>query len=127
MTGHDSQPRIFEGRTEELARLRAGLDQLSVAVICGIAGVGKSALAQAYAASFAGPVFSQKVSSSALSTLADDLRRRLTPGPLSEPATPEERLADLVSRLEESRGLWVLDDLHHLSVAERTALLGALS
>ena len=49
-------PAVFVGRDAELTRLALGVQRVSVALICGVAGVGKSSLASAFAATWPGPI-----------------------------------------------------------------------
>src|SRR5439155_25116361 len=55
-----------------------------------------------------------------------DVRRQLAGGPVSEAATDDERLQDLVERMDATSALWLLDDLHRVGAAPRAALLRAL-
>jgi len=75
---------IFIARDLELARLNEALAQVSVALIYGVAGVGKSSLALAHAAHSNGPVVYRKAASEPLSTLVDDVRRHLNGSTLTE-------------------------------------------
>jgi DNA-binding winged helix-turn-helix (wHTH) protein/tetratricopeptide (TPR) repeat protein len=127
---HPAVPRLsalFVGRDAELARLREKLEQVPIAVIYGVAGIGKSTLACALAASWDGPVAYRKAGDEEpVATLLDDVRRQLAGGPVSEAATDDERLQDLVERMDATRALWLLDDLHRVEAAPRAALLRAL-
>ena len=100
---HPSVPRpsaLFVGRDAELARLRDKLEQVPIAVIYGVAGIGKSTLACALAASWHGPVAYRKAGDEEpVAALLDDVRRQLAGGPVSEAATDDERLEDLVQRM----------------------------
>src|SRR6185295_9826871 len=127
---HPSVPRpsaLLVGRDAELARLREKLEQLPIAVIYGVPGIGKSTLSFALAASWQGPVAYRKAGDDEpIASLVDDVRRQLSGGPVSEAATDEERLQDLVQRMDATRALWLLDDLHRLEPTSRAALLRAL-
>jgi len=118
---------IFVARELELARLNEALAQIPVALICGVAGVGKSALALALAARWRGTVIYRKAASEPLATLVDDLRRQLARGGMGEVLSNEERILDLVDRLESERCLCVLDDLHELEPSARADLMGILT
>ena len=114
-------PAVFVGRDGELGRLRVGLARVSVAVICGVAGVGKSALASTFAASWGGPVAYGRVGSAAsLAELYDDVVREL--GGRRE----GDAAAGVARMLDEHGALWVLDDLHRLAVADQLALVREL-
>src|SRR5207248_7546466 len=118
---------LFVGRDAELARLRDKLKQVPIAVIYGVAGIGKSTLACALAASWDGPVAYRKAGDGEpVAALLDDVRRQLAGGPVSEAATDDERLEDLVQRMDATRALWLLDDLHRLEATARAALVRAL-
>src|ERR1700733_3786729 len=97
-------PPLFVGRAIELDRLKSVLlgdagPRLRVAVIEGVAGVGKSALAQAFGGSFSeakrGPIVSFRARSEPLGLLLDDLRRLSPGGRVRERTSNSERLDDL--------------------------------
>ena len=117
----------FIGRAQEIARLEEGLSRVPVALIYGGAGIGKSALAYAFAALTKGPVVYHKVASDEpLAAVLDDVRRQLPPEPAPELADDFSRLKDLSRRLESSAALWVLDDINYLAPEAQEALLVAL-
>src|SRR5579883_2167135 len=100
----------FVGRSSELLRLEEGLSRVPVAAICGAAGVGKSALAAAFAARWKGPcALVRATTDSTLAGLVDDARRQLADGPVAQATDDDERLAELADRLEKDGGLWILD------------------
>ena len=85
---------LFIGRDAELARLRDKLEQVPIAVIYGVAGIGKSTLACALAATWHGPVAYRKAGDEEpVAALLDDVRRQLAGGPVTEAADAREALA----------------------------------
>src|SRR4051812_49522100 len=54
-------PAVLIGRERECARLVEQLRNVSAAIVCGVGGVGKSALALQYAAEWTGPVVFRKL------------------------------------------------------------------
>jgi len=115
---------VLVGRDAELGRLEAGLAAVSVAQVCGVAGVGKTAVALAFAARWAGPVFHRQVlAGQPMPELEDDLRRALADGRVATITDDRERRARLVTAIDERGALIVLDDVHRIPVAARTALL----
>ncbi len=114
-------PAVFVGRGAELERLCVGLGRVSVAVVCGVAGVGKSALASAFAATWEGPVAYGRIGSEAsIAELCDDLVRQLA----GSCGDSSPRVAARV--LDERRALWVLDDLHRLAPDDQRAFVREL-
>src|SRR5947207_793833 len=108
---------ILVGRDGELSRLTELLQRVSVVAVYGLPGVGKSALAQAFASRWNAPAWQEKLSAGAGLALAlDRVRRRLSP--TSEAASNEERIADIAGRLDAAGGLLVLDDLQALAPAD---------
>ncbi len=125
---------VFVGREAEVERLERGLRDVPLATIAGIAGVGKSALAQRFAARWSGPVVCHHVRAGApAAELLDDLRRSLAPARQVTPelATDGERLSDLAERLDRARALAVIEDADRLGPAagelleQLASLLGA--
>src|SRR5258705_3677256 len=69
---------VLVGRARELARLARGLADVPVALILGLPGVGKSALASAHAATWAGPAIVLPLAAGAsISHIAEAIHRRL--------------------------------------------------
>ncbi|MBE7449873.1 MAG: ATP-binding protein [Kofleriaceae bacterium] len=115
---------MFVGRDREQAQLERGLARVPVAVVCGLAGVGKSSLAYAVAAAWAGPVVHARATAAGPSALLDELRRAL--GAVTELRTDDERATALARALDAAGALAVVDDLHVLRDAEQAWLLGEL-
>lgn len=114
------------GRDAELARLESGLRLVPCAVILGLPGVGKSALARRFAAQWPRPAWVQHARDGAeLWGLIDDLRRQLGAGARRALASDEERFAELAERLDEGGHLWLLEDADR--VAGAGAMLSALA
>jgi tetratricopeptide (TPR) repeat protein len=118
---------VFVGREREIGHLRELSGRVAVVVVCGVAGVGKSALASAVASEWAGAcVYRKLVDGESLASIADDVRRQLEGGVVEpQPVEEEARLADLAERIERAAALWVLDDLHVLG-ARAAPLLSVL-
>ena len=118
------RPAVFVGRRAELARLDEALARVPVALLCGVGGVGKSALAAAFAATWSGLVVKADVTGE-LAELIEDTARLLGgtigPGPL------DDRIGALADRVDGAGGLWLIDDLHRLDPAERRTLLRVLA
>ncbi|HJZ87004.1 MAG TPA: AAA family ATPase, partial [Polyangia bacterium] len=120
-------PAVFVGRERELDRLAAMLERVPVAIIGGVAGIGKSALAYAMAARWPSATVHTRVApEEPLASVLDDLRRRLAGGAVPEAGSDDERLDDLAARLEATGALCLLDDLHHLNADARIALVQGL-
>src|SRR5213593_133911 len=108
-------PAVLVGRHEQLGRLREVLRDLPIAVVLGLPGVGKSALAYAYAASYDGPVlYTALAGHAAYAALLDRARASLGNDRLEPARTDDDRLTDLARRIEAARALWLLDDLAEL-------------
>ncbi len=122
-----SAPAVFVGREAELARLTGGLARVAVALVVGVAGVGKSGLAYAFAARRGGQSLHRKLRREPLGALLDDLRRLTAGGPVPELRSDAERLEDLAYRLDEGDCLLVLDDLERLAGDDRAALVAGLA
>ncbi|HLL84318.1 MAG TPA: ATP-binding protein, partial [Longimicrobium sp.] len=117
----------FVGRATEIARLEEGLSRVPVALIYGGAGIGKSALAYAFAALTKGPVVYHKVTADEpLAAVLDDVRRQLSTEAVPELPDDFSRLKDLARRLESPPALWVLDDINRLAPEAQEALLVTL-
>jgi len=115
---------VFVGRQAELGRLGEMVAQVPATVVVGVPGVGKSALAQAFAARWSGTVVRQRVSDAPASALLDDMRRQLARDVvLDELGSDEERAADLARRLAAVAGLWVVDDFHRLPPDDQARIL----
>src|SRR5262249_29486518 len=114
---------IFVGRAAELARLGEMVAQVPATVVVGVPGVGKSALAHAFAARWSGTVVRQRVSDAPASALLDDMRRQLARDVLAELRSDAERAADLARRLAAVAGLWVIDDFHRLPADAQARIL----
>jgi hypothetical protein len=118
---------LFTGREVELARLDAALSRVSVAWIDGVAGVGKTTLALAFAARFQGPVVICDGASAPLDALVDDARLALGPKARPEPRSRAERFEDLARRMEAAGALIVIDDAHLLPPEGCTELVRLLA
>ncbi len=109
-------PSAFRGRDAELARLDAALREVPVAVVYGVAGVGKSALAYAFAASWSGPVFYHRTApQGVVEDAALELTRQVGRAPPAGRIDIEEALAAVGDRLDELGALLVIDDLDRLT------------
>ena len=122
-------PTLFVGRDAEIARLQALLPRVPVALICGVAGVGKSALAYRIAADWRGRQIHRRIAArQTLGALCDDLRRECAASDVVPEAHDDaERLADLARRLDDTVSLVVLDDLHHLARPDAEELVDGLA
>jgi hypothetical protein len=118
---------VFVGRAPELARLTAMVAEVPATIVVGVPGVGKSALAHAFAARWPGTVVRQRVTGAPPSALLDDVRRQLSPEVVDDLASDEERAADIARRLTASDGLWLLDDFHRLADDDQARLLDAFA
>lgn len=112
------------GRDGELARLESSLRQVPVALVYGIAGVGKSTLVAALADRWRGPVAWVSVRSDAtISSLTAEAMRLLKVPRYDVLEDDEERVARLCELLDQHQGLVVLDDLHLLPELSRDLLV----
>lgn len=112
------------GRDVELARLESSLRQVPVALIFGIAGVGKSTLVAAVADRWSGPVAWVAVRPDAtISSLTAEAMRLLKVPRYDVLEDDEERVARLCELLDLHAGMVVLDDLHLLPAPSRDLLL----
>jgi hypothetical protein len=118
---------VLVGRDEQLARLVRGLSTVSTALLYGVAGVGKSAIAYAWAARWAHGTVYRRAHAEPLQVLVDDLRRQLAEEPVPEMTSDEERLADLVDRVEAAESALIVDDLHQLAAGDRATLVEAIA
>lgn len=97
-------PAIFVGRNSEQQRLVDGLARVTLAIVVGDAGAGKSALAYQLARSWPS-------------------RTRYTRCGDGNAMT---ELDDAIAELESTSGLWIIDDVDTLSVADQVTLVSAL-
>jgi len=116
-------PALLAGREDPLARLRNGLAEVPIALVLGLGGIGKSALARAYAARFGGPVLVTNVGTAPPSRLVDDGRAALATEEVGRPESEDARLADLGHRIESRRALWVVENLERLPEDDRVRWL----
>ncbi|HKE19861.1 MAG TPA: winged helix-turn-helix domain-containing protein [Kofleriaceae bacterium] len=111
---------LFVGREEEIGRAARGLREVGLATIVGMAGVGKSALAQRIASAWPGPVLRHHVrAGQPVAELLDDLRRGCAG---DDQRTPElrsdgERLADAARLLDHTAAMVVLEDADRMGDA----------
>src|SRR5215207_8133193 len=93
-------PSTFVGRDSELERLERALQTVTLALIVGVPGVGKSALLAAAAGKTGRPVVEHVVRPGAsLADVVDDLRRKLAKGRVRQMLSDEDRVSDLIDRL----------------------------
>jgi hypothetical protein len=112
------------GRARELDRLACGLVDVPVALICGVPGIGKSALVASCAAAWPGPAIRVELAAGAsLAHLVDTVHRRLGAPRSERAAGAAAQLEGLWSLLEGAAALLVIDDLHCLPPAVRVAVL----
>ena len=118
-------PAVFVGRDADLTRLAVGLKRVSVAVIYGVAGVGKSSLASAFAATWSGPIAYCRIGSNAsLEIVYEDLLRQLLDA--AGGALPVEPVEAAARELDERAALWIIDDLHRLAAEDQALLVREL-
>ncbi len=119
-------PALFVGRRREIDRVLRALERLPLAVLYGVPGSGKSALAYACGAAWSGPVVHAQIrQGGSLDSLVDEIgtslgRRR------GERRGDEAQGVALADALEERGALLLLDDVDLLPPPAREALLGAL-
>ncbi|HEU4410080.1 MAG TPA: AAA family ATPase [Polyangiaceae bacterium] len=120
-------PALFVGRDREISRTLRALRRLPMAVLYGVAGAGKSALAYACGAAWPGPVlYARAADDRPLASLVDELCDALcAPRPRRE-LDDESLGAELASALDERGALLLLDDADRLTPPARGALLRAL-
>jgi tetratricopeptide (TPR) repeat protein len=114
---------IFVGRDEQLRRIEQVIARVPVAVIYGIAGVGKSMLAFSFAERWAGTALYQHIGDGELARLIGDMRRGLARGQRLEPRGDGDGMAEIAQRLDDSHALLVLDDLHRLAPGAQRELV----
>ncbi|MBK8995184.1 MAG: winged helix-turn-helix domain-containing protein [Myxococcales bacterium] len=118
---------LFVGRENELGRLTSALTRVTVAWLYGVGGVGKTTLARVFAGRAPGPVVFCDAGSAPLDALVDDARRELGPRSRPEPRDTEQRLGDLIARLNAQRATWVVDDAHELGDGAAARLVEVLA
>ena len=119
---------MFVGRSAEVKRLEQGLAYVPLALIYGVAGVGKSALAYTYAARYDGEViYGRATDGESIAALVDTTRRQLAGGPVEEAATDDDRLESLALALDARGALWVVDDLDRLAPETRAYLIAEIA
>lgn len=100
------------------------MQRVSVALVCGVAGVGKSSLASAFAATWSGAIAYCRVGSPpTIEILCEDVLRQLG---APSAALGGEPLVAVAQKLDERAALWVLDDLHRLAVEDQARLVREL-
>ncbi|HEU4533205.1 MAG TPA: hypothetical protein VFS00_03770, partial [Polyangiaceae bacterium] len=122
-------PAVFAGRKREVARVLRALGRVSMAVLYGVAGVGKSALGYACGAAWAGPVWHlQAEAGRPLPPLVRELFRRAALAPRAPDEGEDEGAcgAALAAALDERGALLLLDDVDRLPPPAQDALLRAL-
>jgi hypothetical protein len=120
-------PALFVGRAAELRALTAGLRRVPVALVYGVGGIGKSALAYMVAGQARRPVVYRRVAEADdLVAVVDDLRRALAAGAIRDERDGERALAALAQAAEEPQALVLVDDLHLLPAADGARLVQEL-
>ncbi len=116
-------PLQLVGRDAPLHRLVQGLHRLPLAVIYGLAGVGKSTFAVEAVRRWGGRVVFANARSGSLAHVLDDVRRRLSESPADALDSLAARLSDLGRSLNRSGGLLLLDDIHLLEPEDQHQLV----
>ena len=116
-------PSILVAREAELSRISLLLSRVPVVVLYGAPGVGKTVLALAFVSKRQGHTGYVQVNMSNLGPLVDDMRRQVSGESIAELSSDAARCWDLAYLMEASEALWVLDDIHLLSVKDREMLL----
>src|SRR3954469_13768130 len=97
---------VFVGRAPEIARLTDMVAQVPATTVVGVPGVGKSALAHAFAATWPGLVVRRRAAGASVPALLDDVRRQLAHDVVDEVATYKDHPTDIARRLAATTGLW---------------------
>jgi hypothetical protein len=119
---------IFVGRDRELGRIRAAHADVPVAVIHGVAGVGKSSLALAYAATWPGRVaYLNARADQTLLSIADAIHRAPSQTRGEAPTDDRARLIAAWASLDRGGCLVIIDDLHLLPLGSQRLLIGTAS
>ena len=123
-----SPPALFIGRQAEIERVEEMLARVEVAIIYGVGGVGKSALAYAVAARWKGKIVHHGVApDQPVAAQVDDIRRQLAGGPVPEITRERDRIMHLAAKLDEQGALLLLDDIHRLETSSQSLLVDTLS
>ncbi len=121
-------PAVFLGRSAELDKLASAFQRVAVAVIIGVAGIGKTSLALSFVASAgSGPVVFLRARPAGLAGLVDDARRALSGSAVAEVATDEQRIEDLAARLNRERATILIDDVRASGSAAALELVSSLA
>src|SRR6266849_3650296 len=95
-----SPPPLFIGRQAEIERVEEMLARVEVAIIYGVGGVGKSALAYAVAARWKGKIVHHGVApDQPVAAQVDNIRRQLAGGPVPEITRERDRIMHLAAKL----------------------------
>src|SRR5262245_44280181 len=116
-------PAILVGRDEPLVRLREALAETPIAIVLGLGGIGKSALARAYAQKCGGPFLATNLGKGTTSRLLEDARASLASEAVARLDNDEDRLTDLGRRIEARGALWIVENLEQLPEAARARWL----